>query len=139
MLETLQRITRSRRNEKDLEALARFQGVMYLERLADVIRDTSLCGLGQTAPNPVLSTLRWFREEYEEHIFERKCRAGACTELLAYAIDPAKCNGCTLCAKRCPAGAILGAPKSPHYIVPDKCIACGSCVNDCRRHAVAAC
>ena len=138
MLEVLQRITRSRRNETQVEALQRFQGVMYLERLAGVIKDTSLCGLGQTAPNPVLSTLRWFREEYEEHIYERKCRAGACTELLHYAIDPEACIGCMLCARSCPAEAILGAAKSPHYIVEDKCIGCGNCVTECRHHAVIA-
>ena len=136
MLEILQRITRSRRDEKEHEALARFQGVMYLERLAGVIQDTSLCGLGQSAPNPVLSTLRWFREEYEEHVFERKCRAGACTGMLTFSIDPETCNGCGLCARSCPAGAILGAPRSPHYIVPDKCIACGQCRTECRHHAV---
>jgi NADH:ubiquinone oxidoreductase subunit F (NADH-binding)/NAD-dependent dihydropyrimidine dehydrogenase PreA subunit/(2Fe-2S) ferredoxin len=136
MLEILQRITRGRRNEKDIEALERFQGVMYLERLGKVIQDTSLCGLGQTAPNPVLSTLRWFRSEYEEHIYDRKCRAGVCTELLQYSIDADKCIGCTLCARHCPADAIMGAPKSPHYIVPDKCIGCGTCVTDCRHGAV---
>ncbi|HNU67782.1 MAG TPA: NADH-ubiquinone oxidoreductase-F iron-sulfur binding region domain-containing protein [Myxococcota bacterium] len=136
MLEILQRITRGRRNEKDIEALERFQGVLYLERLGQVIKDTSLCGLGQTAPNPVLSTLRWFREEYEEHIYDRKCRAGACTELLRYSIDADKCIGCTLCARHCPTEAIMGAPKSPHYIIPDKCIGCGTCFSDCRHGAV---
>ena len=138
MLEVLQRITRSRRSEHGVDALERFQGVMYLERLAGVIKDTSLCGLGQSAPNPVLSTLRWFRDEYEEHVFERRCRAGACTELLTYTIDADACNGCTLCAKRCPVGAVMGAPKSPHFIVQDKCIACGTCLTDCRLHAVVA-
>jgi NADH:ubiquinone oxidoreductase subunit F (NADH-binding) len=136
MLEILQRITRGRRNETGHEALERFKGVMYLNRLAEVIKDTSLCGLGQTAPNPVLSTLRYFRDEYEAHIFERHCPAGVCTELLTYRIDAAKCKGCTLCAKKCPAEAILGTPRSPHYIIPDKCIGCGTCVDVCRLHAV---
>jgi NADH:ubiquinone oxidoreductase subunit F (NADH-binding)/NAD-dependent dihydropyrimidine dehydrogenase PreA subunit len=136
MLEILQRITRARGKEQGTDALERFKGVMYLQRLAEVIRDTSLCGLGQTAPNPILSTLRWFRHEYEAHIYDRRCPAGACTELLAYSINAEKCKGCTLCAKKCPAGAIMGAAKSPHYIVPDKCIACGSCVEACRFDAV---
>jgi NADH:ubiquinone oxidoreductase subunit F (NADH-binding)/(2Fe-2S) ferredoxin len=87
MLEILERITHGRRSESGLDALQRFQGVMYLNRLAEVIKDTSLCGLGQTAPNPVLSTLRWFRSEYEAHIYERRCPAGKCRELLAYRID----------------------------------------------------
>ncbi|MDD5765061.1 MAG: NADH-quinone oxidoreductase subunit NuoF [Candidatus Marinimicrobia bacterium] len=136
MLEILQRITRSRRNEVGNEALERFKGIMYLNRLARVIQDTSLCGLGKTSPNPVLSTLRWFRDEYEAHIFERKCPAGVCTELLTYEIDPEKCVGCTACAKNCPAKAIIGNPKTPHFIVADKCIGCGSCVEVCRFKAV---
>ena len=138
MLEILQRITRGRRNEKGVEALERFQGVLYLKRLAQVIQDTSLCGLGQTAPNPVLSTLRWFRDEYEEHIYDRHCRAGACTELLNYTIDSEKCTGCTACARKCPSNAIMGNPKTPHYIIPDKCIGCGTCVDVCRFAAVKA-
>ena len=138
MLEILQRITRSRANEKNIDALERFKGVMYLNRLAEVIKDTSLCGLGQTAPNPVLSTLRYFRDEYEAHIFERHCPAGACAELLVYRIDASKCEGCTLCAKKCPAKAIMGNPKSPHYIVPNKCIACGTCLDACKFKAVVA-
>lgn len=138
MLEILQSITRSHRSEAGDEALRRFKGVMYLDRLAGVIKDTSLCGLGQSAPNPVLSTLRWFRDEYEAHVFERRCPAGVCTELLHYRIDPDKCKGCTLCVKQCPAEAILGAPKSPHYIVEEKCIACGSCARVCRLNAIIA-
>ncbi len=136
MLEILQRITQSRRTEKGFDALERFRGVMYLQRLAEVIRDTSLCGLGQTAPNPVLSTLRWFRDEYEAHVYERKCPAGACTELVSFRIEPDKCKGCTLCAKKCPVDAIMGAPKSPHYIVPDKCVGCGTCLDVCKFKAV---
>jgi len=136
MLEILQRITRGRRSETGLDALERFKGVMYLNRLAEVIKDTSLCGLGQTAPNPVLSTLRWFRDEYEAHVYERRCPAGACKELITYRIDAEKCKGCTLCARKCPAQAILGQPKTPHYIVSDKCIGCGACAAACRFDAV---
>ncbi len=136
MLDILKRITRGRGSESKEEALERFQGMMYLTRLAGVIQDTSLCGLGQTAPNPVLSTLRWFRDEYEAHVYERKCPAGACTELLGYRIDTDKCKGCTLCAKKCPVDAIMGSPKSPHYINPDRCIACGTCADVCRFDAV---
>ncbi len=136
MLEILQRITRARRNESGVDALERFKGIMYLQRLSEVIRDTSLCGLGQTAPNPVLSTLRWFRDEYEAHIYERHCPAGACKELLTYTIKADMCKGCTLCAKKCPVDAIMGAPKSPHYIIPDKCIACGTCAEVCKFKAV---
>jgi NADH:ubiquinone oxidoreductase subunit F (NADH-binding) len=136
MLEILKRITQGRASETGIDALNRFKGVMYLQRLAEVIRDTSLCGLGQSAPNPVLSTLRWFRDEYEAHIYERHCPAGVCTELRRYRIDPAKCRGCTLCAKKCPAEAILGHPKSPHYVIPDKCIGCGSCLESCKFAAV---
>jgi NADH:ubiquinone oxidoreductase subunit F (NADH-binding)/Pyruvate/2-oxoacid:ferredoxin oxidoreductase delta subunit len=136
MLEILQAITRARGREQGVQSLQRFQGVVNLTRLADVIKDTSLCGLGQSAPNPVLSTLRWFPEEYEEHIFERHCRAGVCSELRHFAIDTELCSGCGLCLKKCPSQAILGAPKSPHYIVDDKCIRCGVCVDVCRLDAV---
>jgi len=136
MLEILQRITRGRRREKGLDALDRFKSVIHLQGLAETIRDTSLCGLGQTAPNPVLSTLRWFRDEYEAHIYERRCPAGVCPELVTYRIDPEKCRGCTLCSKKCPAEAIIGAAKGPHYIIPDKCIGCGSCMDVCRPAAI---
>ena len=136
MLEILTRISRGRKRERGIEALERFKSVLHMQSLAETIRDTSLCGLGQTAPNPVLSTLRWFRDEYEAHIYDRRCPAAACTELVTYSIDVEKCKGCTLCAKKCPTGAILGAAKSPHHIVVDKCIGCGSCLDSCRFDAI---
>ena len=136
MRDMLDAIVRGRRNEQGNDALARFKGVTYLTRLAEVIRDTSLCGLGQTAPNPVLSTLRWFKDEYEAHIYERRCPAGVCRDLLTFTIDTDLCTGCTACAKKCPTEAIMGTRKAPHYIVPDKCIHCGNCVEVCRFDAV---
>lgn len=136
MLEILQRITRGRRKERGIEALERFKSVLQLQGLAETIRDTSLCGLGQTAPNPVLSTLRWFRDEYEAHIYERSCPAAVCPELVTYSIEAEKCRGCTLCAKKCPAQAIVGAAKSPHHVVVEKCIGCGCCLDACRFDAV---
>ena len=136
MLEILQRITSGYGAEKDNDALQRFKGIMHLQRLSEAIKDTSLCGLGQTAPNPVLSTLRYFREEYEAHVFERTCPAGVCAELKRYRIVPETCKGCTLCAKKCPADAIVGAVKTPHVIVPDKCIGCGTCVDVCKFDAI---
>jgi Na+-translocating ferredoxin:NAD+ oxidoreductase RNF subunit RnfB len=107
-----------------------------LQNLAESIRDTSLCGLGQTAPNPVLSTLRWFRDEYEAHIYDRHCPAAVCPELVTYSIDAEKCKGCTLCLKKCPAEAIVGATKTPHHIIVEKCIGCGSCLDACRMDAI---
>jgi NADH:ubiquinone oxidoreductase subunit F (NADH-binding)/Pyruvate/2-oxoacid:ferredoxin oxidoreductase delta subunit len=136
MLNTLEELTHGRKREKGADALERFRSVMYLPRLAEVIRDTSLCGLGQSAPNPVLSTLHWFREEYEAHIYERKCPAGVCAELLVYSIDQEKCTGCTLCMRQCPANAIVGEKKSAHYILNDECIGCGACADICRFGAV---
>ncbi len=134
MLEILQNITQKPQNGQD--ALERFKGVMQLEKLAQVIKDTSLCGLGQSAPNPVLSTLRWFRDEYEAHVFERICPAGACTELRTFSIDVNKCQGCMACIKKCPTGAIIGAKKTPHFIVTEKCIGCGSCESVCKFDAI---
>ncbi len=138
MLEILGAITRGRRMESGVQALERFKGVMHLQELGDVIKDASLCALGQTAPNPVLSTLRWFRDEYEAHIFDRHCPAGVCTELLNYHINAEVCTGCHSCAKKCPAEAIIGTLKSPHYVVQDKCIGCGTCITTCKFDAVVA-
>ncbi|PKN59242.1 MAG: NADH-quinone oxidoreductase subunit F [Deltaproteobacteria bacterium HGW-Deltaproteobacteria-14] len=138
MLEILDRITQSRRDETGSDALKRFRRVMYLERLAEVIKETSLCGLGQSAPNPVLSALRWFRDEYEVHVFERRCPAHVCKELLTYTIDPERCRGCGLCAKECPTGAIIGERKKPYTIRVDMCIGCGNCLTACRLDAVQA-
>jgi NADH:ubiquinone oxidoreductase subunit F (NADH-binding)/Pyruvate/2-oxoacid:ferredoxin oxidoreductase delta subunit/(2Fe-2S) ferredoxin len=136
MLEILESITRRPQGNNGHDALDRFKGVMQLEKLGKVIKETSLCGLGQSAPNPVLSTLRWFREEYEAHIFERICPAGACTDLRIFHIDVDKCTGCTACTKKCPTGAIIGAKKTPHFIVEDKCIGCGSCEETCKFEAI---
>ena len=136
MLEILEDITHKPTNGSSHGALKRFKGITQMEKLAKVIKETSLCGLGQTAPNPVLSTLKWFRDEYEEHIFERVCSAGVCTELRTFTIDVEKCIGCTLCAKKCPTGAIIGAKKSPHFIVEDKCISCGTCEEVCKFDAI---
>jgi len=136
MLEILESITTKPTNRETHEPLTRFKGVMQLESLANVIKDTSLCGLGQSAPNPVLSTLRWFRDEYEEHVFNKKCRAGVCKNLRDYSIDVEKCTGCTICSKKCPTNAIIGARKQPHFIVPEKCISCGSCFEACNFEAV---
>jgi len=136
MLEILQNITSKPQNGNDNQALERFQGVLQLEKLAQIIKDTSLCGLGQSAPNPVLSTLRYFRDEYEAHIFERVCPAGQCTELRKFKIKVDKCIGCTACVKKCPTGAIIGNKKSPHFIQDDKCIGCGSCQEACKFDAI---
>ncbi len=136
MLEALEAITRPHHAESDRETLERFRGVLQIEELARIIQDTSLCGLGKTAPNPVLSTLRWFRDEYEEHIYQRRCPARVCAELLVYAIDPEKCIGCTACVKACPQDAILGHRKAPHHIVVERCIGCGACKSACRFDAV---
>lgn len=136
MHEILENITRRPVNETSHETLQRFKGVMQLENLAEVIRDTSLCGLGQTAPNPLLSALKYFREEFEEHIFDRKCRAGVCKDLKVYYIDIEKCTGCMVCAKKCPTTAIIGSSRTPHFIVEDKCIGCGICFDVCKFVAV---
>jgi len=107
-----------------------------LEALGETMQDSSLCALGKSAPNPVLTTLQYFRDEYEAHIKEHRCPAGVCKKLTRFVIDPAACQGCTACARACPAGAVSGAPKQPHTIDPAKCVSCGSCREACRFGAV---
>ena len=127
MYDILERITQGKGTEEDLDEL---------ERYARVITNSSLCALGQTAPNPVLSTLKYFREEYVAHIREKRCPAGVCKQLIVYGIDPEKCTGCGLCKKNCAFGAISGEKKSPHTIDPEKCVKCGLCFTKCKFGAV---
>ncbi len=127
MREMLEKITDGKATLKDLDEL---------EELALYIKQNSLCGLGQTAPNPVLATIKFFRDEYIAHIVDKKCPAGVCKALLSYTIDPELCKGCTLCAKRCPVGAISGTVKQPHTIDPSKCIKCGVCMENCKFKAI---
>ena len=127
MWEILDRITKGKGTLEDLDRL---------EELAYYIKDNALCGLGQTAPNPVLSTLRYFRDEYVAHVVDKKCPAGVCKDLLSYKIDPEKCKGCTKCAKNCPVGAITGEKKEAHTIDTNKCIKCGVCYDNCKFDAV---
>jgi NADH:ubiquinone oxidoreductase subunit F (NADH-binding)/Pyruvate/2-oxoacid:ferredoxin oxidoreductase delta subunit len=136
MYEILENISKRPKDENGHTTLQRFKGVMQLENLAEVIKDTSMCGLGRKAANPVLSSLKWFRDEYEEHIFERNCDAGICQELRTFEIDIDDCTGCTLCAKKCPTGAIIGSAQSAHFIVQDKCIGCGICYETCKFSAI---
>ncbi len=137
MLEILTEFT-ERPVGDDLRRLERFRGILHLEELAETVKETSLCGLGQSAANPVLSTLRFFRDEYEAHIMESVCPAGACQGLRMYDIDPEVCTGCTLCAKNCPSGAIIGKRKFAHAIIVDRCTGCGACADACPKQAVLA-
>ncbi len=136
MLEILQNITKRPVHENGHNTLERFKGVIHLESLAEVMRDTSLCGLGQTAPNPILRALKLFRDEFEEHIFDRKCKAGICRDLRTFYIEIDKCTGCTACAKKCPTNAIIGTPRSPYFVVEEKCVGCGVCEDVCKFSAV---
>ena len=130
LLEMLNKITEGRGTMKDLDALS---------TLGKVIKDTALCGLGQTSPNPVLSTLNNFYDEYVEHVRDKTCRAKQCKALLTYTINPELCIGCHLCFKHCPADAILGDVRKPHVINPDKCIKCGMCMARCKFKAILVC
>ena len=128
MLDILVRITEGKGKPGDIEKL---------EYLAKMVKETSLCGLGQTAPNPVLTTIRYFRHEYEAHIYDKKCPAGVCAALTNYVIDAGKCIGCTKCARICPVGAITGEIKKPHVIDTEKCVKCGACAEACPVKAIA--
>ncbi|MDE5896881.1 MAG: 4Fe-4S binding protein, partial [Clostridia bacterium] len=112
------------------------EDIVKIEELASHMKQSSLCALGQSAPNPVLSTLRYFRKEYEDHINDKKCEAGVCKAMLSYSVDAEKCKGCTLCARNCPVKAISGTVKQPHVIDTDKCIKCGVCMTNCRFGAI---
>ncbi len=127
MLEILERIVAGQGKDGDIE---------LLEELADTISSTALCGLGKSAPNPVVSTIKNFRNEYEAHIYDKRCPAGACQKLKTIVIDPSLCKGCTKCARQCPVSAINGKVKEPHTIDLDKCIRCGSCISACAFHAI---
>jgi NADH-quinone oxidoreductase subunit F len=127
MLELLERICAGEGTNGDIE---------LLEELAFQIKEGSLCNLGQTAPNPVLTTIKYFRHEYEDHIYNKRCTARQCKALLSYSIDREKCTGCTLCARKCPVNAISGEVRKPHEIVMEKCIKCGNCAAACRFGAV---
>jgi ferredoxin len=127
MLEILERITNGNGTLEDLDRL---------ERLAKLVKRASLCGLGKAAPNPVLSTLTHYRDEYEAHVVHKRCPAKKCTALVHYQIDPVKCTGCTACARKCPVACISGNRREPHVIDQDRCIKCGACFEVCRFGAV---
>jgi NADP-reducing hydrogenase subunit HndC len=127
LLEILEKITSGNAHLEDLDRMI---------SLSNVIKNSSLCGLGQTSPNPVLSTFKYFEDEYKAHILDRVCPAGICKNLIKYEIIPQNCQGCTACARVCPTQAISGELRKPHFIDQTKCIKCGSCYSTCRFNAI---
>ena len=127
LLEMLDKITSGKATLEDLDKM---------EELCYYIKANALCALGQTAPNPVLSTLRYFRDEYVAHVVDKRCPAGVCKKLLQYTIQEDKCKGCTMCARKCPVNAISGKVREPHVIDQAKCIKCGTCLESCKFNAI---
>jgi NADH:ubiquinone oxidoreductase subunit F (NADH-binding) len=136
LLEILTRITEKPKSGHKFETLLRFKGVIQMEEISAVMKETSLCRLGQNAPNTVLSGIKAFRQEYEEHIYEKKCASFVCRNLKEYSVNTDTCVGCGICAKRCPADAIIGSSRSVHFIVQDRCIKCGNCEIACKFDAI---
>ena len=122
--------------DKITDGKATLEDLDKLEELCHYIKDNSLCGLGQTAPNPVLATLKFFRDEYIAHVVDKKCPAGVCKKLVQFEVVPELCKGCTACARKCPVGAISGSVKQPHTIDTNKCIKCGVCIESCKFNAI---
>ena len=127
LLNTLEKIAEGKGSARDLEKI---------QEVGTAMQKAALCGLGQTAPNPVLSTMKYFADEYAAHIDEKRCPAGKCKKLVTFRIDPAKCIGCTLCARRCPVNTIKGERQKPHEIIQENCIKCGECLKACKFGAV---
>jgi len=136
IMEVLELVSSRSKSENKFEALDRFKGVTGVLELAEVMHSTSLCGLGKSAPNPLISGMQIFRQELEEHVFERKCRAGVCLNMRMFTVDPVACNGCNLCFTKCPEKAIFGSPRQVHYILEDQCTGCGKCYDVCKFNAI---
>ena len=136
IMEILSQITSRSAAENKYEALDRFKGVTRMLELAEVMKSSSLCGLGKTASNPLMSGLELFREELEEHVFDRLCRSGFCLNMRTFEVDPVACNGCNLCQLKCPEKAIIGSPRQIHYIMDNVCTGCGKCFDACKFNAI---